>query len=362
MQPRWSARPYRDGDEEKILQLYKVVFPQKEYSRDEWLKEWHWLYKENPAGEGRIWLAEDKGKVVGQVSSVPALIKIGAETIVGFQGVNLMTHPDYRRQGIYRKLFKEGEAPKEGLSIVYTFPNQTSILSVLRLKMVEKLELFDVLKMQWLVKPLNWENSLKPKIRNESLLKLSAIVGNFFQKIVYRTGKAPVVEGLAITRVSCFDERINEFWAKVSSQYEIMVVRDRDYLNWRYVTIPGITYSIYIAEKADNICGYVVFRSMARNNMKSCFIFDILAQSPQVAQCLLSRAIADCKQEGVDIISCRMIANKILINDFRKNGFISVPFTKSNLHCIYAFSPEISEKFQNKHKNWFIQIGDSDML
>ena len=104
MGQKWSMRAYREGDEDGILELWKATYPEKEYDREGWLRWWHWMYKENPAGPGRIWLAEYDGKIVGQYPIIPVLMKIGARIVTAFQSINLMTHPDHRRQGIYESL------------------------------------------------------------------------------------------------------------------------------------------------------------------------------------------------------------------------------------------------------------------
>ena len=139
-----------------------------------------------------------------------------------------------------------------------------------------------------------------------------------------------------------------------------MVVKNKDYLNWRYTAVPDRNYSIYIAEEASEIYGYLVLRCMQRQQTKAGVIFDILDQSENVAQCLISKAVERCKQEKMDLIYGSMLANKTLLNAFRKNGFISVPFIERGRFCAYLSSPHISRESLAKRENWFVQIGDSD--
>lgn len=361
MAREWSIRAYADGDEERIFDLFRAVYPDRGWSLEYWRRSWCWIYKENPAAAGKIWiwLAEHEGRIVGQYAVIPVAMSIAGKNVLGAQSVDTMTHPDYRRQGIFETLARKvyEQAHTDGIHIVYGFPNQSSYPGF-----VEKLNWFDITTVQIMFKPLNWENALKPKIDNRFLLKLTAIGGSILQKVVYRTQKTPIIKDLAITQTSSFDERVNRFWDKVSQRYPIMVVRDKDYLNWRYVTVPDASYLIYVAEIAGEICGYIVLRYVQEEGVKVSTIFDILAQSEGIAQCLISKAVEHSMQAKADILYYSFWANKPFIRALRRNGFIFRPFTKGRHLCAYSSSPYISKKFLMEPQNWFFQQGDSDQI
>lgn len=354
MERKWSIRACREGDEEGIFELWKEVYPGKEYDRDGWMRSWQWRFKDNPAGDSIIWVADHDGRIVGQRASIPVRMKVGSEVIASCHSADTMTHPDYQRQGISGALGKkiDAEAEKNGIAIVYGFPTKIN-----RLVGIKKLNRFDFATLQILVKPLNWGNVLKMRIKNKFLSKLGAIGGNLLIILFYRAKRAPIVEGLTISQVSSFDERINEFWDRVSNQHQIMLVRDRDYLNWRYVAATDMDYTIYVAEKAGQIYGYLVLGYEQRVQVRVGVIFDILAQSAQTAQCLVWRAVEHCRQERVDFVQFDMVANKTYFRAFRKNGFISLPFMK-DLFFGTLLSPNISKEFLANSQNWFVQLGD----
>jgi len=357
LEQKWSIRAYREGDEEGILELSKAVFPAKKLDREQWLRQWRWMYKDNPAGVGRIWLAEHNDKIVGQYAMIPIIINISDDVDTSAHSVDTMTHPDYRYQGIFETLAKKtyAEAAKEGIHIVYGFPNKNSHPGF-----IKKLSWFDISSLKTMIKLVNWEHIVERRIRNKLLSRLATpAISLVFSKLLFRTQQNPKLPGLTITQISSFDERINEFWPRVSSQYPIMVVRDKDYLNWRYVTVPDVDYTIYTAEKAGEIHGYTVFQCLQQEQGRTCVIFDILAQSEHIAQCLISKVIEQCKQEQVDSIFCNMIANKIYLRAFRRNGFMSIPFSKGSSFCAYSSAPHASKEFLKDPRNWLIQLGDS---
>ena len=146
-----------------------------------------------------------------------------------------------------------------------------------------------------------------------------------------------------------------------SNNHKIMLVKNQDYLNWRYVAIPDIDYSIYVAEKSDEVCGYIVFRTMLWDTLRMTIIFNVLALSPDIAQYLIAKAVEESQKEDVDLVYCSIIADNNFLSSFRCNGFMGVPNTGQGF-TIESTHPNIPMEFLRNPKNWFIQIGDSDFF
>lgn len=353
----WSPRAFRDGDEEGILELWKAVYPERPYNREQWMKWWHWTYRDNPSGKIRIWVAEHDGKLVGQYAILPMTIKVAEESLAGALSLDTMTHPSYRHQGIFVTLAKEvyAEAQRDGIHIIQGFPNDSSYPGL-----VTKLNWFYIDTMRALVKPLNWWNALKLVTSNVFLIALGTLAGSLLGRVFGRSKKAPVVEGLTIAQVSRFDERINDFWDRVSHQYQIMVERKREHLNWRYASASSFDYLIYIAERKAELAGYLVLRCTKRKQVRVAIIFDVLAESEEIAQCLIAEAIKRSREEMVDIVYYASTGGKSLAKSLRRSGFMPLPLVKRLQFCAYSTLPDVSRKFLQKPGNWFVQIGDSD--
>jgi len=355
---KWLMRPFRDGDEEGILELCKAVYPGRQYHREQWMKWWQWMYRDNPSGKGSIWLAEHDGKIVGQYPLIFIQMKVGNEIIKVCENIDLMTHPDYRHQGMFAALERHAldEMGKQGIHITIGFPNEIAYPGH------KKSGWFDIDTMRPVLKPLDWRDALRIRISNGFVVMLGALAGNLVGGVFYRGRKTPVVEGLTIAQVSRFDERVDHFWAKVSHQYQIMTVRNREYLNWRYANAPDVEYLIYVAEREAAVSGYLVLRLMQMKQTSVAMIFDILAESGEIAQCLIAEAMERCTQEKVDLVYYASIAGSSVAKAFGRNGFIFVPFVRSLRFCAYSSSSNISKEFLQKPDNWLVQMGDSDMM
>lgn len=62
MKRQWGVREYKCGDEGEILKLHTLVFGSE--AKADW---WQWRYKQNPAGEPVIVLAEAEQGIVGNM-------------------------------------------------------------------------------------------------------------------------------------------------------------------------------------------------------------------------------------------------------------------------------------------------------
>ena len=200
-----------------------------------------------------------------------------------------------------------GTIENEEICLVYCFPTQ----QVYPLHM--KSGWLDVCVLQEMFKPINLRNMLgRYFTRRKVLLELITLAGNLITKTLFRTKKPPEVDGLTINEVSYFDDRFDAFWERVSIDYSIIVVRDRRYLNWRYVDAPNARYTIYVAEREGEICGYVVLGDNRSRGLVCGYIYDVIASLGQedIIQCLVSKAIEHFQSKKADVIFCKMVSNK----------------------------------------------------
>jgi GNAT superfamily N-acetyltransferase len=368
MTQSWSVRIYKEGDQLGILELMKSNGIERTN------EHWFWEYKNNPFGH-HIGVAEHNGQIVGHMALIPTYMKVGDKTIMGSQAVDLLVHPKFRRQGMFLALgtMLTNEARKKQIDITYGFPNAPAHSGHLKYGWV------DVCRVPLLIKPINIGKVAsildkyktvrflnKHKIsRNVIKLILHIILPtiNFFSRILNRIGDNRDLKNVRISTIESFDDRIDDFWKKVSSDYNIIVARNKKYLNWRYFRKPNVKYTVLLAEKNSEILGYIVLRSISQENLRLGYIVDILASLDEkvVIQSLILKSIEHFRKENVDSIFCSMLNNNLAAgtyyNILRYNGFIPV---SSNPLIARVNSPELSKKSVGDSTKWYITIGDSD--
>jgi GNAT superfamily N-acetyltransferase len=356
---KWSVRVYTDGDEEGILDLWKAVYPERKYERQQWMTWWQWMYRDNPNGLGVILLADHDGRIVAHTAEIPMMMKVGSEKVLAGIGLHAMTHPDYRRQGTYAALAKARrlESEKRGMHVEYAFHNKFSYPYP---GLPTKVGMFDGATLQKVFRPLDWRAAIRTQTRNKLLLTIGPAAGALLSMVFFRPRKTTLPEGISIAQVPQFDERIDELWNRVSSQYHVAVFRNRAYLNWRYVAVPDRHYSIYLAAREHTVAGYLVLNSAQTDQPETGVIVDVIAESREVAEHLISAAVEHCRQEKGALLWSARVGETPLATAYRRGGFLSAPFNKKSITIsAWSDSPSIAKQLHDP-ENWFIQMGDSD--
>ena len=359
MDQNWSARAYRNGDEEQILELYSAVFGEIT-DKNKWLNEWKWKYKQNPAGEPIIWVACCDNKIVAQYAIAPVKIKFGDRTVTAAQSVDTMTHPDYQGRGIFVALTAEvfKEAARRDVAFIYGFPN--------KLTSWHEKNWHKVGNLSFMIKPVNINKLVRsyivsPKIPGiicAGLIKLA--IG-----LLFHEGRRKNRGDIKISKIKAFDQRADKLWANVSGDYQIRVLKNKEYLDWRYTALPGNEYEIYAAEKQEEIRGYLVFKCMSQRGLKTAYVLDLIAplQDRTAAYFLVKKALEDLREKQVDIVAYPVITSRNLKKTLHKTGIFTFPFLNRIFpFVIHASQPEISESMLRNPENWLVQIGDSDIM
>jgi ribosomal protein S18 acetylase RimI-like enzyme len=357
MQPQYPNRPagnqlctirrYREGDEEQILRLRKLCFGSSD------LDEWIWEFKRSPLGS-LMMVAEAKGQIVGFRAHLNVKMKVGDEVVKGSIACDSMVHPDYRRRGLWRKLSRMEweESTKEGNTLSYSFSNKVSF----KYKPKENIA---ICRVPILVKFFDTYGEIKKRVGNQILAKILSIFVNSFFRVFYRVKKCPPVETVLLSEITEFDDRIDSFWSQASTAFKIAVVRDKEYLNWRYFQRPNSNFKVLLAEDGNKILGYIVFSVQRIFDDRIGYIIDIVTHPdrPEIIPFLISSAIDRIRKEKASLILCKMMKNNAYYKIVRKNGFIQV----LGSHLVARINQsKVSEVFVRDPNNWYLTFGDSD--
>ena len=348
---KWSVRKYQDGDEEQIHSLRNTALINAEKD----IQWWRWQYLDNPRGTAIIYVAEADKRIVGHLALLPTLMKIGDKIILCSHAVDGMVHPDYRRQSIYVKIADETFefASKDGIAMVFGTPNNQSYpIHIGRLQWIY------ICNPRLMLKIINWNVFFK------SHLRIPNFVGKQLEKfieLIWNNKSHCEDSEVTIEQITTFDERIDKFWLRASETKKIMVIRDKKYLNWRYVNKPGNNYNIFIAQKGNEIIGYIVVTIQREKTIRG-YIIDLLALPDEDTAMimLIKKAIAYCKNKGAITIKCLMLREVPYYKILKKMGFIC---RKSEVRlCARIFDPKISKEFVSDPSNWYYLWGDRDVI
>jgi hypothetical protein len=279
------------------------------------MKHWVWEYKENPFGKD-VWIAEHGGQIVACHAHVLVNIKVREKTWKSCIGADSMTHPNFRRRGLQRKMedVSHDELVKAGIYFAYYFPGEVFHRHQRRGKN------YDVCKMPIMIKVFNTDRILMELFRSRLLARVLSVWLNPVIGVFFRSKKKPVIEKVKTTRIVQFDDRINDLWKNVSRYFDIIVVRNKEYLNWRYFQRPNSNFKVLLAKEEGKILGYIVFSFRDEKG----FIVDLLVcpHRLDVIQSLVLMAMEQLQKEKVHWILCWMLKNNPYYEVLRVNGFI----------------------------------------
>jgi hypothetical protein len=347
---KFSVRRYRESDEKSIRELRGISLSSE---RDRaW---WKWQYIDNPSGPAIVWLAEVNKQLAGHYAILPLSMIIGNKPDTGALSVDTMTRPDYQRQGIFVTLANKtyDDALNKKISIVCGTPNDQSYPGF-----AGSLQWFEICNVPMLVKVIDWGATLKKRFNIPVLT--GKLLGNVFEKAFSINSRSKDMS-ITIEQIENFDKSFDEFWLKASEIHKIMIVKNTNYLNWRYIKKPNHGYAIFAAKRQNATAGYIVL-NVIRNNPVTGNVIDLLTLPNDniAAEELIKRAVKYFKQQQAITVSCAMMQNASYYKVLRESGFLR---RKSWIRlCARILNPSLSKEYVSNPDNWYWTRGDDGTI
>ena len=347
----WSIRKGNPEDKKKIIAFFKSNIWQSKDAD----KLYYWKYEENPAGFPLIWLATGgtNDKIISSGIMMPCRIQIGGKQVLGFQAVDAITHKASRRQGIFTALTKQQlqDFAEMKVPIVITFPLDKA------LSIVSKLGWCEIASIRRWAKPLKSKPYLSTKLGNNFICTYCANFIDMVLKVLSKDQFYGQSSKYKIKEIKEFDERFDVLWNNVSRYFGAIVVRNSQYLNWKYVNNPNKNYKIFYIDKGDDLAGFIVF-SVER---ELAHIVDILTEKDhEIINHLIGYTVRYLRTQNVTSISFEALEGNFYAGYFKRFGFRLRPDAGS--FAIYIpSSNNPDQSLLLNHRNWFITIGDRDV-
>lgn len=359
-------RNYMPDDEKDIVTLLEAAF-------DPWprfdlpvtpLDHWAWKYKDNPLKQIIISLALKDEEIIGCYHDLAQTIKIGNRYFSSYQGVDTAVKSDYRGRGIYRKLirFAFEMENKLGKPFHYGIDIQQATLRVsqeLGLKKMphNKLVLSRIMDLD---KHFN-----ETETKYTSLKKQGYKILSRYNQIRYSIIKPyTLMSDFNLYEVKEFEDRINQFWDEVKNSYQFIIVRTKEYLNWRYCDKRGGDYIVKQAEKNGRILGYIVLKINRLSKNQQGYIVDLLTlpRRLDVAEALVSYACEYFVENGVILINSSVVEGHPYEAVLKRFGFVN------NFELVLDYRPDEDYKVslekigESSAQTYLFTYGDSDWI
>jgi ribosomal protein S18 acetylase RimI-like enzyme len=314
-------------------------------------------------------LAIVEGRIVACHHAFPVRLKIGERRVVGLFGSDVAIHPDFRGQGLVRNLREEvfGSGEKEGFNFHFSLIQNPLVIKSLEKRQYRSLPY----KIMIFVKIGDIDLFLeKNPVKKALLRKWGFYILMFFNKIqrsISGIRKLEENNDIDVLEIREFDHRINLFLDESKKHHNLMVERDKDYLNWRYCDPRGGEYYVAVAEDKERILGYMVLRikcdedRLKENSVGYIIDLLVLPNRLDVAEKLLDKGIQFFKDNSVNLIQSLVIKNHPFEKVFRKKGFINSRINMVAIHKSLNGKIGISD-FSIYPGEIHLQYGDTDWI
>ena len=284
-------------DRATLLAVFERMLPSAADPR-----RFHWLYRENPHGPARAWLAADSrtGEWVGAAAIFPRRLRRQDAATEGYVLGDFCLDRAYRALGPAIQLQRAclAEIASHVDSLAYDFPSE-SMLAVYRRMGFEANA-----RLVRFAKPLRLDQRIAQRVSVRLLAKTiaaAARVGLRARDFNFRRAKGCVVDALD----SDFGPEFSALMQRAGRKGRVCVERSADYLNWRYRRHPAVRHEVLTARRSGSLHAYLVF-AQAGDQARVVDAFG--ADDPEILRSLLAVAANRLRDRGAQTLSFPLLS------------------------------------------------------
>lgn len=254
-----DIRPYDPARKPELLELLRLCLGEGP-GRERDAAWWDWRHERNPFGPSLILTAEVQGKIVGLRPFLRWQLLSGEEPIRAVKPIDTVTHPDYRRLGIFSRLTTAAleQARQEGVQMLFNTPNRNSLPGYLKLGWQR------VARLPVCIKVLR---PLAGAVRAAwSLLRGS---GTDVAEKEIRVDSPRAAE--LFRDAAAIAELVAPWWGNG----EVRTPRTAEFLRWRYAEHPHADYFVEAEDAGGRLVAAAVFRSRFRRGLRELMLDDL---------------------------------------------------------------------------------------
>lgn len=326
---------------------------------------WNWQNCRHPCGYSKIWFIEDeKQKIIAQYVNIPVKLSINGSQAMGGATIDLLVDPNYRRQGLFKVLGNSAidDLGKVGMDFQLAFPRREKVHN----GFINRLNWTKIGVLPLLIRPMDLMGILEKKIGNKYVTGIMGWGRDAFRRFLNRVIRKRKKNKFIFKLMDNLPEKINELSRVFTDKFPISIIRDKPYLEWRYIQKPEGNYKILGIFNGDDLAGIIVLKTKRALNFEVGFIVDILSVlDGETIDSLIKEALKLFAKERVNFCVSVMTKNNIYYKYLKKNGFFCMPQKLNPMKYTldaYVDSKKIDKKLFCEINNWFITIGDWDIL
>lgn len=318
-----------------------------------------WRYDDNPHGGAISFVQRAPGgeAVSGYACSPRRAIPGGDEAraaLVGETG-DVMTHPEWRKRGLFSALDRAAmaESKRLGWPIVFGLPNRRSAHIFLELGW----ERVGTLRPWTFV--LRADAAARAERAKEGRLRgwTTALAARAGRAARTRLRASPA---LRERRLDAFPPEVEALSKRVEPDHALMVRRDARYLDWRFLRGPSGLHRALALYDGDRLTAYVVVQ-VPRAGESVGYLVDLLAEDDAALARALESGLAALESAGASVVQATAVDGSWWNGVLVRAGF-QPPRAENHLTVIvHVHDPDHPlGRAARDPRRWYLTDGDRD--
>ena len=321
-----------------------------------------WMFDENPYnpnGQNLMYVLKEGDKIIGADGLIPFELYVRGKIITGAHSVKSMTHPDYKRQGIFRTMTDNSVvcARNNGVDVIIGLANKNSYPAY------EKFGWPTLYEKEVYIRPINITHKMKEKVKSGFLAGMSNGLYNCFDKLRLAPKNALKKLNAEVEPLNFIPEEITQYWDKYKDKYNVLIVRDYKYLNYRYNKRPDVKYKTLLINSDSEKIGFAVLRETLANGSKMVSVAENFTDPDND---LYIGAIAEAIIDYCYSVNAEYVVVGTGLYGRYKDVLLKYGFVKNkkslinNMMIAKTLSDKISDDELGGHESWHITQGDGE--
>ena len=339
----------------KHLMLYKDCFDNNGSPKS--LDRLQWMHLNNTVNTTLVNLAVEKqtNDIGGIYAVFPCKYKVSDSIVIGTQSIDTLTDSKHRKKGLFKSLANDlyNRCINENISFVYGFPNDQSAFAFFN-----RLDWTEVTTVPFKILLLN--TSYVKKI----IAKKSKFISNLIPSLSLYRKRVKLSQNKKIVAVNRFSEITDTVWRSFSESYQVGLLQDADYMNWRIFDKPNEEYKVRMLYENDIAIAYVIYVVKSKHDGRIGYLMDFiyLQNFSKSAQDLLKYAINDMKNDNAEVILAWNLDHSLNSKNLNDVGFRKLYKWLRPIKLYFGVRVFGSDKGLDKKDNWYLSYLDSDTV
>ena len=325
-----------------------------------------WRYDTSPHGSSVSLLARPPGAdgartegICGYACSPRVFVpsgKLDRAAPVGETG-DVMTHPDWRRRGIFSMLDERcmEETARRGWPCVFGLPNRHSA------------DIFLGLGWERIGTIRHWTHVLRADdaARAERLRegRLAAWCVSLAARKAARARQALAERAGGrhdVAPIDRFPSECADLFNEVAGRYALIVRRRPEDLDWRFIDNPSGLHRAFAVRLAGALRGYVVVQ-VPRPGERKGFLVDLLAADDSAAAAGILAGLEALEAAGASVVQAHAVDRSPWQRELARAGFLPPKADNHLIVILYVHDPEHPvTRAARDASTWWVTDGDRD--